>query len=147
LGYSVRTVKFICLFVPFQFHYYLVHLALLALTPLKLSCDSRFQRAFTACSWVFKVPWFDPSNVISLKTQPHAVNPCVKRSSQRSLNYYLNPYKIFMHGVYFSTRISLYFSYFFNNMTMSSFSSPQSLYFLIAELGHSSELMSILVKR
>ncbi len=32
-----------------------------------------------------KLPWFKPTNVISLKTQPHAVNACVKRSSQRSL--------------------------------------------------------------
>jgi len=31
------------------------------------------------------LPWFDPTSVISLKTQPHAVNACVKRSSQRSL--------------------------------------------------------------
>ena len=42
---------------------------------VKLSCDSRFQRAFT---------WFDPTSIISLKTQPHAVNACVKCSSQRS---------------------------------------------------------------
>jgi hypothetical protein len=29
-----------------------------------------------------------PTNVISLKTQPRAVNACVKRSSQRSFNVY-----------------------------------------------------------
>jgi len=37
---------------------------------LKLRCDIR--------------PWFEPTNVISLKTQLHAVNACVERSSQRS---------------------------------------------------------------
>jgi len=30
--------------------------------------------------------WFESTNVISLKTQLHAVNACVKRSSQRSFN-------------------------------------------------------------
>jgi len=51
---------------------------------IKLSCDSRFQRAFTACSCVFKVITLVWANQgISLKTQPHAVNACVKRSSQR----------------------------------------------------------------
>jgi len=33
-----------------------------------------------------KLPWFEPTKAISLKTQPHAVNACVKRSSQRSFN-------------------------------------------------------------
>ncbi len=42
------------------------------LTSFKLCCDTRFRRAF------------ESTNVISLKTQPHAVNACVKRSSQRS---------------------------------------------------------------
>jgi len=66
---------------------------------LKLRCDSRFQRAFTACSCVFKVitfvwanqgnyfenaTWFEPTKVISLKTQLHAVNARWKRLSQRS---------------------------------------------------------------
>jgi hypothetical protein len=31
-----------------------------------------------------KLRWFEPTNVISLKTQPHAVNACGKRSLQRS---------------------------------------------------------------
>ncbi len=53
---------------------------------LKLRCDTRFQRAITSCICVFKeITWFEPTNVISMKTQLHAVNACVKRSSQRSL--------------------------------------------------------------
>jgi len=65
---------------------------------LKLSCDSRFQRAFTACSCVFKViPWFESTNVISLKTQPHAVDACVKRSSQRSLTLVMHPNQRVVH--------------------------------------------------
>jgi len=31
------------------------------------------------------LPWFQPTNVITLKTQLNAENACVKRSSQRSL--------------------------------------------------------------
>jgi len=30
---------------------------------------------------------FEPTKIISLKTQPQAVNACVKRSSQRSLSF------------------------------------------------------------
>jgi len=56
---------------------------------IKLICYSRFQRAFTSCSCVYKeitlVSWFAATNVISLKTQPHAVNACVKCLLQRSL--------------------------------------------------------------
>jgi len=52
---------------------------------LKLSCHRRFQRAFTACSWVFKV--FTMVWAISLKIQPHAVNVCLKRSSHRSFTF------------------------------------------------------------
>jgi len=33
-----------------------------------------------------KLPWYEPTKVISLKTQPHAENACAKRSSQRSFN-------------------------------------------------------------
>jgi len=33
-----------------------------------------------------KLPWFESTSVISLKTQPHAVNSCVKRLSQRSFS-------------------------------------------------------------
>jgi len=54
---------------------------------LKLSCHSRFQSAFTVCHAVAlskKLPCFEPTKVISLKTKPHAVHACVKRSSQRS---------------------------------------------------------------
>jgi len=32
------------------------------------------------------LPWFEQTKVISLKTQPHTVNACVKRSSQRSFS-------------------------------------------------------------
>ncbi len=49
---------------------------------LKLSCDSRFQRAFTACSCVLKVitlVWANQRNNFEIA--------CVKRSSQRSLRY------------------------------------------------------------
>jgi len=52
---------------------------------LELSCDSRFQHAFTACSCVFKeitLVWANQRNFFK-----NAVNECVKRSSQRSLNY------------------------------------------------------------
>ncbi len=41
-------------------------------------------RLLHAVAFSKKLPWFEPTNVISLKTQPRAVNACVKRSSQRS---------------------------------------------------------------
>ena len=41
-------------------------------------------RLLHAFSFSKKLPWFKPAKVISLKTQLHAVNACVKRSSQRS---------------------------------------------------------------
>jgi len=53
---------------------------------IKLSCDGRFQSAFTACSWIFKVITPVGSNQGNfLKTQLHAVNARWKRVSQRSL--------------------------------------------------------------
>jgi hypothetical protein len=42
-------------------------------------------RLLHAVAFSKQLPWFEPTNVGSLKTQPHAVNACVKRSSQRSL--------------------------------------------------------------
>ncbi len=41
-------------------------------------------RLLHAVAFSKKLPWFESTNVISLKTQPHAVNACVKRSSQCS---------------------------------------------------------------
>jgi len=55
---------------------------------LKLRCDTRFQRAFAAC--------FDPTNVITLKTQLHAVSARWKRLSQLSL---INGLLLFLDGV------------------------------------------------
>jgi len=45
-------------------------------------------RLLHAVAFSKKLPWFEPTNVISLKTQQHAVNACVKRSSQRSFKWY-----------------------------------------------------------
>jgi len=59
------------------------------LPSLNLSCDIRFQRAFTACVYCMQ-----PTKVIFLKTQPHAVNACVKRSSQRSFKFRKYYFKI-----------------------------------------------------
>ncbi len=42
-------------------------------------------RLLHAVAFLKQLPWFEPTNVISLKMQPYAVNACVKRSSQRSL--------------------------------------------------------------
>jgi hypothetical protein len=49
---------------------------------LKLSCDSRFQRAFSK-----KLRWLAQTKVITLKTQLHAVIARWKRLSQLSLIY------------------------------------------------------------
>jgi len=55
------------------------------LLTFKLSCDSRFQLAFTACSCVFKEITLVGSNHGNyFKTQLHAVNARWKRVSQRS---------------------------------------------------------------
>ncbi len=51
------------------------------LPSLNLSCDIRFQRAFTACVYCMQ-----PTKVIFLKTQPHAVNACVKRTQPHAVN-------------------------------------------------------------
>jgi len=54
---------------------------------VKLRCDTRFQRAFTACGCVFKViTLFGLNQSNFLKTQPHAVNARWKRMSQRSFS-------------------------------------------------------------
>jgi len=45
------------------------------------------ERLLHAFSFLKKLPWFEPTKVISLKTQLHAVNACVKRSSQRSFSW------------------------------------------------------------
>ncbi len=56
----------------------------LVLETVKLRCYTRFQRALLRVFAFSKyLPWFEPTNVISLKTQLHA-NACVKCSSQRS---------------------------------------------------------------
>ena len=53
---------------------------------LKPSCDTRFQRAITACVCVFWVITLcEPTKVTSLKTKQHAVNACWKRVWQRAL--------------------------------------------------------------
>jgi len=45
-------------------------------------------RFLHAIAFSKKLPWFEPTNVISLKMQLHAVNACVKRSLQRSFKYF-----------------------------------------------------------
>ena len=41
----------------------------------KPSCHTRFQRAFlNAFAFPKRLPWFAPTEVISLKTQQHAIN-------------------------------------------------------------------------
>ncbi len=42
----------------------------------------------------------EPTNVITLKTQSHAVNACVKRSSQRSLNLHESLRKHLRNALY-----------------------------------------------
>jgi len=37
------------------------------------------------------LPWFEPTKVSTLKTQSHALNACVKRSSQRSFTIRFSP--------------------------------------------------------
>jgi len=44
-------------------------------------------RLLHAVAFSKKLPRFEPTKVISLKTQPHAVNVCVKCSSQRSFTF------------------------------------------------------------
>ncbi len=52
---------------------------------IQLSCDSRFQRAFTAfVSFSKSLPWLAQTSIITLKTQTHAVNARRKRLSQPS---------------------------------------------------------------
>jgi len=46
-----------------------------------------YEKFWNLVAFSKKLPWFEPTNVISLKTQPHAVNACVKRSSQRSFKH------------------------------------------------------------
>ncbi len=80
---------------------------------LKLLCDSRFQRAFTACSCVAfskKLPLFEPTNVITLKMQLHAVNACVKRSSQRSFSDSIGEYRVPGYSTIMSLFLVLEFS-------------------------------------
>ncbi len=74
-----KTTKFATQFpVFFSFITYL---------SVKLRCDERFTHAFTACICVFKVitlAWANQRNFFEM--QLHAVNACVKRSSQRSFS-------------------------------------------------------------
>ncbi len=44
-------------------------------------------RLLHAVAFSNQLPWFEPTNAIYLKTQPHAVNACKKRSSQRGFRH------------------------------------------------------------
>jgi len=48
-------------------------------------------RLLHAVAFTKKLRWLTQTKVISLKTQPHAVNACVKRSSQLSFTKYEAP--------------------------------------------------------
>ena len=59
---------------------------------VKPSCDTRFQRAFTQmrkCAFAFskKLRWFEPTKVIFLKAQQHAVNSRWKRVCNEHLDF------------------------------------------------------------
>ena len=68
----LKYIYFIHIFMLNFIHYF----------HLKLRCDERFTHAFAFSK---KLPWLAQTKVITLKTHLHAVNACVKRSSQRSL--------------------------------------------------------------
>jgi len=51
-------------------------------------------RLLHAVAFWKKLPLFEPTNVITLKTQVHAVNACVKRSSQRSFSDSIGEYRV-----------------------------------------------------
>jgi len=60
---------------------------------LSLSCVATVvlrMRLLHAVAFSKKLSWFEPTNVITLKTLSHAVNACVKRSSQRSFNDWID---------------------------------------------------------
>ncbi len=88
---KIKKVKLKIKNYRYRYRYRRFHSQLIT---IKLRCDSRFQRAFTTCicNCVFKIiTWFEPTNVISLKTQPHAVNACVKTLVATQLKESISP--------------------------------------------------------
>ena len=76
-------------FKTFLFWYTLYH----NVVSLKLSCDMRFNLRFNlrllhAIAFSRKLRWFEPTKVISLKMQQHAVNARSKRVWQRAFTLF-----------------------------------------------------------
>jgi len=72
-------------------------------------------RLLHAVAFSKKLRWLTQTKVITLKTKPHAVNACVKRSSQRSFKLILNCFKKIAVVVFDLT--SLFFGKVITNFT------------------------------